>query len=71
MQQAKIEYDFFVSDNKSMKRPHQIAPPDGASFSALTLGKPLTFMMPPYGYWNLHLTLSDTTEMHLSLSIPR
>ncbi|KAB7503449.1 hypothetical protein Anas_04509, partial [Armadillidium nasatum] len=60
-----------ATGSTSVRRPHQIAPPDGASFSVLILGESLNFLIPPYGYWNLHLTLSDTTELHLALTIPR
>ncbi|KAK7073646.1 hypothetical protein SK128_021646, partial [Halocaridina rubra] len=55
----------------SVIRPHQVAPPDGASFSALQIGEEASFKLAPYGYWNLHLTLSDPTDIRIVLTIPR
>ncbi|XP_069961217.1 teneurin-m-like isoform X2 [Cherax quadricarinatus] len=55
----------------TMRRPQQVAPPDGASFSALALGEEKAFTLTPYGYWNIHLTLNDLTDLKISLTIPR
>ncbi|XP_045622764.2 teneurin-m isoform X2 [Procambarus clarkii] len=55
----------------TVRRPQQVAPPDGASFSALALGEEKAFTLTPYGYWNIHLTLNDLTDLKITLTIPR
>ncbi|XP_064078294.1 teneurin-m-like isoform X3 [Macrobrachium nipponense] len=55
----------------SVRRPHQVTPPDGSSFSALQIGEEASFKLAPYGYWNLHLTLKDATDIRIVLTIPR
>ncbi|XP_042864966.1 teneurin-m-like isoform X4 [Penaeus japonicus] len=55
----------------SVNRPYTHMPPDGSSFNPLNLGEKKEFNLAPYGYWNIHLTLNDPTDLRIVLSVPR
>uniref|UniRef100_A0A1B6CCY7 Tenascin-like protein n=1 Tax=Clastoptera arizonana TaxID=38151 RepID=A0A1B6CCY7_9HEMI len=51
--------------------PPQTFPPDGTTFSQITLGQKLTNEIPPYGYWNMQFYQSEEAYVKFDYSIPR
>ncbi|XP_076273630.1 teneurin transmembrane protein Ten-m isoform X3 [Rhynchophorus ferrugineus] len=51
--------------------PAQSFPPDGTTFSQITLGQRLSKEIPPYGYWNMQFYQSEAAYVKFDYSIPR
>ncbi|XP_045480143.1 teneurin-m isoform X2 [Harmonia axyridis] len=51
--------------------PAQSFPPDGTTFSQISLGQKLSHEIPPYGYWNMQFYQSEAAYVKFDYSIPR
>lgn len=51
--------------------PARSFPPDGTTFSQITLGQKLTKEIPPYSYWNMQFYQSEPAYVKFDYSIPR
>ncbi|KAJ8911461.1 hypothetical protein NQ315_013565 [Exocentrus adspersus] len=51
--------------------PAQSFPPDGTTFSQISLGQRLSKELPPYGYWNMQFYQSEAAYVQFDYSIPR
>ncbi|XP_017767897.1 PREDICTED: teneurin-m isoform X2 [Nicrophorus vespilloides] len=51
--------------------PAQSFPPDGTTFSQISLGQRLSKEIPPYGYWNMQFYQSEAAYVKFDYSIPR
>lgn len=46
-------------------------PPDGTTFSQITLGQKLSKQIPPYSYWNMQFYQSEPAYVKFDYNIPR
>jgi hypothetical protein len=53
------------------KVPPRSFPPDGTTFSQISLGKKLSKDIPPYSYWNMQFYQSEAAYVKFDYSIPR
>ncbi|XP_046665298.1 teneurin-m isoform X3 [Homalodisca vitripennis] len=53
------------------KLPARSFPPDGTTFSQITLGQKLNNEIAPYGYWNMQFYQSESAYIKFDYSIPR
>ncbi|KFB41453.1 AGAP011034-PA-like protein [Anopheles sinensis] len=51
--------------------PARSFPPDGTTFSQITLGQRLSKEIPPYSYWNMQFYQSEPAYVKFDYSIPR
>nr|XP_015834531.1 PREDICTED: teneurin-m isoform X5 [Tribolium castaneum] len=51
--------------------PAQSFPPDGTTFSQISLGQRLSKEIPPYGYWNMQFYQSEAAYVRFDYNIPR
>ncbi|CAG9856806.1 unnamed protein product [Phyllotreta striolata] len=51
--------------------PAQSFPPDGTTFSQISLGQRLSKEIPAYGYWNMQFYQSEAAYVQFDYSIPR
>ncbi|XP_063702096.1 teneurin-m isoform X2 [Culicoides brevitarsis] len=51
--------------------PARSFPPDGTTFSQITLGQKLTKEIPPYSYWNMQFYQSEPAYVKFDYNIPR
>lgn len=51
--------------------PARSFPPDGTTFSQITLGQKLTKEIPPYSYWNMQFYQSEPAYVKFDYTIPR
>lgn len=51
--------------------PARSFPPDGTTFSHITLGQKLSKEIVPYGYWNMQFYQSEPAYVKFDYSIPR
>lgn len=51
--------------------PAQSFPPDGTTFSQISLGQRLSKEIPPYGYWNMQFYQSEAAYVKFDYNIPR
>lgn len=51
--------------------PAQSFPPDGTTFSQISLGQRLSKEIPPYGYWNMQFYQSEAAYILFDYIIPR
>lgn len=51
--------------------PAQSFPPDGTTFSQISLGQRLSKEIPPYGYWNMQFYQSEAAYVLFDYIIPR
>ncbi|XP_074039433.1 teneurin transmembrane protein Ten-m isoform X2 [Leptinotarsa decemlineata] len=51
--------------------PAQSFPPDGTTFSQISLGQRLSKEIPPYGYWNMQFYQSEAAYVQFDYNIPR
>lgn len=49
----------------------QSFPPDGTTFSQVSLGQRLSKEIPPYGYWNMQFYQSEAAYVKFDYNIPR
>lgn len=53
------------------KIPPRSFPPDGTTFSQISLGQKLSKDIPPYSYWNMQFYQSEAAYVKFDYSIPR
>ncbi|KAJ9578404.1 hypothetical protein L9F63_005377, partial [Diploptera punctata] len=53
------------------KIPPRSFPPDGTTFSQISLGQKLSKEIPPYSYWNMQFYQSEAAYVKFDYSIPR
>ena len=51
--------------------PARSFPPDGTTFSQITLGQKLTKEIAPYSYWNMQFYQSEAAYVKFDYNIPR
>lgn len=51
--------------------PARSFPPDGTTFSQITLGQKLSKQIPPYSYWNMQFYQSEPAYVKFDYNIPR
>ncbi|KAG5882426.1 hypothetical protein JTB14_007052 [Gonioctena quinquepunctata] len=51
--------------------PAQSFPPDGTTFSQISLGQRLSKEIPPYSYWNMQFYQSEASYVQFDYNIPR
>lgn len=51
--------------------PAKSFPPDGTTFSQISLGQKLSKNIPPYSYWNMQFYQSEAAYVKIDFSIPR
>ncbi|XP_071453131.1 teneurin-m isoform X1 [Hetaerina americana] len=51
--------------------PARTFPPDGTTFSQISLGQKLSKEVPPYGYWNMQFYQSEAAYVKFDYNIPR
>ncbi|XP_021940923.1 teneurin-m isoform X3 [Zootermopsis nevadensis] len=56
---------------KGGKIPPRLFPPDGTTFSQISLGQKLSKDIPPYSYWNMQFYQSEAAYVKFDYSIPR
>ncbi|KAK7861848.1 hypothetical protein R5R35_013485 [Gryllus longicercus] len=51
--------------------PARLFPPDGTTFSQISLGQKLSKEIPPYSYWNMQFYQSEAAYVKFDYNIPR
>lgn len=51
--------------------PARSFPPDGTTFSQITLGQKLSKQIPPYSYWNMQFYQNEAAYVKFDYNIPR
>lgn len=64
-------YNFFAYSIGARTFPAQSFPPDGTTFSQISLGQRLSKEIPPYGYWNMQFYQSEAAYVKFDYNIPR
>lgn len=67
----KIFFNYFAYLIGARTFPAQSFPPDGTTFSQVSLGQRLSKEIPPYGYWNMQFYQSEAAYVKFDYNIPR